>query len=111
MFYRSFFSFFQIFPAQRDPQGQGRAGRKGGSLPQRIFIAIIPLHEFGDAVVQAPVGFVPAFSLQLGGVGVGLVYVARLHGQEFLLGGLAVGVLDFATADVVNLVGDPVGTI
>lgn len=63
---------------------------------QRIFIAFIPLHEFGDAVVQTPVGFVPAFSLQLGGVGVSLVYVTRLHGQEFLLGGLAVGVLDFA---------------
>lgn len=63
---------------------------------QRISIAFIPLHEFGDAVVQTPVGFVPAFSLQLGGVGVSLVYVTRLHGQEFLLGGLAVGVLDFA---------------
>ena len=57
---------------------------------------------------------VSAFGLELRGVGVRLVNVARLHRQEFLLGRLAVGVLDFgdkvhqlyrvAAADVVYFV-------
>jgi len=60
------------------------------------------------------VGLVSAFGLEFRGVGVRLVNVARLHRQEFLLGGLAVGVLDFgnkvhqlyrvAAADVVYFV-------
>ena len=57
---------------------------------------------------------VSAFDLELRGVSVRLVNVAGLHRQEFLLGGLAVGVLDFgdkvhqlyrmAAADVVYFV-------
>ena len=60
-------------------------------------------------------GLVAALGFELGGVGVGLVHVAGLHGQEVLLGRLAVSVFDFgdkvhelygvAAADVVNLVG------
>ena len=60
-------------------------------------------------------GLVAALGFELGGVGVGLVHVAGLHGQEVFLGGLAVSVFDFrnkvhelygvAAADVVNLVG------
>ena len=59
-------------------------------------------------------GLVAAFGLELRGVGVRLVNIARLHRQEFLLRGLAVGVLDFgdkvhqfyrvAAADVVYFV-------
>ena len=59
-------------------------------------------------------GLVSAFGLELRGVGVRLVNVARLHRQEFLLRRLAVGVLDFgdkvhqlyrvAAADVVYFV-------
>jgi len=61
------------------------------------------------------VGLIAALGFELGGVGVGLVHVAGLHGQEVLLGRLAVSVFDFgdkvhelygvAAADVVNLVG------
>ena len=60
-------------------------------------------------------GLVAALGFELGGIGVGLVYVAGLHGQEVLLGRPAVSVFDFrneihelygvAAADVVNLVG------
>ena len=64
-------------------------------LPQRVLVALVSLHEFGDAVVQAPVGLVAALGFELGGVGVGLVHVAGLHGQEVFLGGLAVSVFDF----------------
>lgn len=83
-------------------------------LPQRVLVALVPLHELSDAVVQAPVGLTAAFGLELRGVGVRLVNVAGLHRQEILLGGLAVGVLDFgdkvhqlyrvAAADVVYFV-------
>jgi len=84
-------------------------------LPERVLVALVPLHEFGDAVVQAPVGLVAALGFELGGIGIGLVYVTGLHGQEVLLGRLAVSVFDFgdkvhelygvAATDVVNLVG------
>ena len=60
-------------------------------------------------------GLIAALGFELGGIGVGLVHVAGLHGQEVLLGRLAVSVFDFgdkvhelygvAAADVVNLVG------
>ena len=60
-------------------------------------------------------GLVAALGFELGGIGVGLVHVAGLHGQEVFLGGLTVSVFDFgnkvhelygvAAADVVNLVG------
>ena len=60
-------------------------------------------------------GLVAALGFELGGIGVSLVHVAGLHGQEVLLGRLAVSVFDFgdkvhelygvAAADVVNLVG------
>lgn len=66
-------------------------------------------------------GLVAALGFELGGVGVGLVHVAGLHGQEVFLGGLAVSVFDFrnkvhklygvAAADVVNLVGHVVGAL
>ena len=89
--------------------------KKPFSLLQWVFVAFVPLHEFGDAVVQAPVGLVAALGFELGGIGVGLVHVAGLHGQEVLLGRLTVSVFDFgdkvhelygvAAADVVNLVG------
>jgi len=89
--------------------------KKPFSLLQWVFVAFVPLHEFGDAVVQAPVGLVAALGFELGGIGVGLVHVAGLHGQEVLFGRLAVSVFDFgdkvhelygvAAADVVNLVG------
>ena len=84
-------------------------------LPQRVLVALVPLHEFGDAVVQAPVGLVAALSFELGGVGVGLVHVAGLHGQEVFLGRFAVSVFKVhklygvAAADVINLVGHVVG--
>ena len=84
------------------------------ALPQRVLVALVPLHELGDAVVQAPVGLVAAFRLEFRGIGVRLVNVAGLHRQEFLLRGLAIGVLDFgdkvhqlyrvAAADVVYFV-------
>jgi len=90
-------------------------------LPERILIALVPLHEFTDAVVQAPVGLVAALGFELGGIGIGLVYVTGLHGQEVLLGRLAVSAFDFrnkvhelygvAAADVVNLVGHVVGAL
>ena len=64
---------------------------------------------------------VATFGLELGGVGVGLVHVTGLHGQEILLGGFAVSVFDFgneihelygvAATDVVNLVGHVVGAL
>ena len=60
-------------------------------------------------------GLVAALGFELGGIGVGLVHIAGLHGQEVLLGWLSVSVFDFgdkvhelygvAAADVVNLVG------
>ncbi len=66
-------------------------------------------------------GLVAALGFKLGGIGVGLVHIAGLHGQEVLLGGLAVSVFDFgdkvhelygvAAADVVNLVGHVVGAL
>ena len=66
-------------------------------------------------------GLVAALGFELGGIGVGLVHVAGLHGQEVLLGRLAVSVFDFgdkvhelygvAAADVVNLVGHVVRTL
>ena len=66
-------------------------------------------------------GLVAALGFELGGVGVGLVHVAGLHGQEVLLGRLAVSVFDFrnkvhklygvAAADVINLVGYVVWTL
>ena len=84
-------------------------------LFQRVLVALVPLHEFADAVVQAPVGLVAALGFELSGIGVGLVHIAWLHGQEVLLGRLTVSVFDFgnkvhelygvAAADVVNLVG------
>ena len=88
--------------------------RASSPLSQRVLVALVPLHELGDTVVQAPVGLVAAFRLELSGVRVRLVDIARLHRQEFLLRGLAVGVLDFgnkvhqlhrmAAPDVVHLV-------
>ena len=60
-------------------------------------------------------GLVAALGFELGGIGVGLVHIAGLHGQEVLLGWLSVSIFDFgdevhelygvAAADVVNLVG------
>ena len=49
------------------------------ALPQRVLVALVPFHELGDAVVQAPVRLVSAFGLELRGVGVRLVNVAWLH--------------------------------
>ena len=87
----------------------------GGGLPERVLVALEPLHEFADAVAKAPVGLVAAFGFELGRVGVRLVDVARLHGQEVLLGRFAVGFFDFldevhelygvAATDIVDLVG------
>jgi len=67
------------------------------------------------------VRLVATFGLELGGVGVGLVHVTGLHGQEILLGGLAVSIFNFGdkvhelygvtAADVVNLVGYVVGAL
>ena len=64
---------------------------------------------------------VATFGFELGGVGVGLVHVTGLHGQEIFLGRFAVCVLDFgdkvhelyrmAATDVVNLVGYVVGAL
>ena len=66
-------------------------------------------------------GLVAALSFELGGVGVGLINIAGLHGQEIFLGRLAVSVFDFgykvhelygvAATDVVNLVGHVVGAL
>jgi len=84
-------------------------------LSQRVLVALVPFHEFADAVMQAPVGLIAALGFELGGIGVGLVNVTGLHGQEVFLGRLAVSVFDFgnkvhelygvAAADIVNLVG------
>lgn len=59
------------------------------TLPQRILVALVPLHELGDAVVQAPVRLVATFRLEPRGVGVRLVNIAQRYRQEFLLRRLA----------------------
>ena len=40
------------------------------TLSQRVFVALVPLHELGDAVVQAPVGLVTAFRLEFRSVSI-----------------------------------------
>ena len=61
------------------PQHTRGAPHPATALPERILVALVPLHELGDAAMQAPVGLVTTFGLKFRGVGVRLVNVARLH--------------------------------
>lgn len=40
-------------------------------------------------------GFVAALRFELCGIGIGLIDISRLHGEEDLLGRTAVGLFDF----------------
>ena len=57
---------------------------------------MVPGDEAGDAFVQGDVGFVADFAFEEGGVGVGLVDVARLHGEVFLYRFFAQGLFHLA---------------
>ena len=63
-------------------------------LFQRIQVALIPLDELADALVQPHDGLVADFRLELRRVRIGLIDVAGLHGQELLLGLDAEGLFD-----------------
>ena len=83
-------------------------------LFQGVKVALVPFDELADALMQPHDGLVADLRLEPGGVGVGLVDVAGLHGQELLLRLHAERLLDLGdevhqfhgvgTADVVHAV-------